>query len=238
MDEGLIDILVAGVVHRNMHRVPVEEFVAAARDTNVRVIVQNLGALWEGRPPSARVIYHEPDYFTTQMCRAIRRHLLAGPEVDGLYLWNNHVIEFFRDGDYDRQPWKEIGDPASITRTSGQALPGRQSIRLGRHDRRAWRALDPAPVRCPSHLQNPGDSTEVAIDVADDIQTAVADGSLAEATLRLMIVNLSSLDEVEFALNDTPLDGSLVRRRLLYNDCWLEFGREENICCKGGIAYR
>ena len=38
-----------------------------------------------------------------------------------------------------------------------------------------------------------------------------------------MIVNLTALDAVEFALNDSPLDNALVRRRLLYNDCWLEF---------------
>ena len=55
----------------------------------------------------------------------------------------------------------------------------------------------------------------------------MADGSLAEATLRLMIVNLSSLDEVEFELNDSPLDDALVRRKLLYNDCWLEFDVRE-----------
>ena len=139
MDEGLVDILIAGVVHRNMHRVPVEEFVAAARDTDVRVIVQNLGVLWEGRPPSASVIYHEPDYFSTEMCRAsAAAYWQAG--VDGLYLWNNHVIEFFRDSDYDRQPWKEIGDPESIAGL-GQTLPRGQPVRLGCHDRRTRRSL-------------------------------------------------------------------------------------------------
>ena len=152
MDEGLIDILIAGVVHRNMHRVPVEEFVAAARDTNVRVIVQNLGVLWEGRPPSASVIYHEPDYFSTEMCRAsAATYWQAG--VDGLYLWNNHVIEFFRDSDYDRQPWKEIGDPASIA-TPEQALPGGQPVRLGRHDRRTRRSLrtSRSVAHCPRKI--------------------------------------------------------------------------------------
>ena len=220
MDEGLIDILIAGVVHRNMHRVPVEEFVEAARDTSVRVIVQNLGALWEGRPPSARVIYHEPDYFTTQMCRAsAASYWRAG--VDGLYLWNNHVIEFFRDSDYDRQPWKEIGDPESIARKDKHYLVDNPFDWDVMTEELGAPSIPPGPL--PIALEKPGDSAEVPIDIADDVQAAVADGSLAEATLRLMIVNLSALDEVEFALNDSPLDDASVRRRLLYNDCWLEF---------------
>ncbi len=220
MDEGLIDILIAGVVHRNMHRVPVEEFVAAARDTNIRVIVQNLGTLWEGRPPSARVIYHEPDYFSTEMCRAsAATYWQAG--VDGLYLWNNHVIEFFRDSDYDRQPWKEIGDPAAIASLNKHYLVDNPFDWDVMTEELGAPSIPPGPL--PIALAKPGDSTEVPIDIADDIQAAAAEGSLAEATLRLMIVNLSSLDKVEFALNDTPLDEALIRKRLLYNDCWLEF---------------
>ena len=224
MDEGLIDILIAGVVHRNMHRVPVEEFVAAARDTNVRVIVQNLGTLWEGRPPSARVIYHEPDYFSTEMCRAsAATYWQAG--VDGLYLWNNHVIEFFRDADYDRQPWKEIGDPAAIAGLNKHYLVDNPFDWDVMTEELGAPSVPPGPL--PIALEKPGDSAEVPIDIADDIHAAIANGSLAEATLRLMIENLSSLDEVDFALNGKSLDESLVRRRLLYNDCWLEFDVRE-----------
>ena len=224
MDEGLIDILIAGVVHRNMHRVPVEEFVAAARDTDVRVIVQNLGVLWEGRPPSAKVIYHEPDYFSTEMCRAsAATYWQAG--VDGLYLWNNHVIEFFRDSDYDRQPWKEIGDPAAIATLNKHYLVDNPFDWDVMTEELGAPSVPPGPL--PIALEKSGDSAEVPIDIADDIQAAVANGSLAEATLRLMIENLSSLDEVDFALNGKSLDESLFRRRLLYNDCWLEFDVRE-----------
>ena len=224
MDEGLIDILIAGVVHRNMHRVPVEEFIAAAKDTNVRVIVQNLGVLWEGRPPSARVIYHEPDYFSTEMCRAsAATYWQAG--VDGLYLWNNHVIEFFRDSDYDRQPWKEIGDPASIASLNKHYLVDNPFDWDVMTEELGAPSVPPGPL--PISLEKSGDSSEVPIDIADDVQAAIADGSLDEATLRLMIENLTSLDELDFALNDNPLDDTLVRQRLLYNDCWLEFDVSE-----------
>ncbi len=226
MDEGLIDILIAGVVHRNMHRVPVEEFVEAARDTEVRVIVQNLGVLWEGRPPSARVIYHEPDYFSTEMCRAsAATYWQAG--VDGLYLWNNHVIEFFRDSDYDRQPWKEIGDPASIAGLNKHYLVDNPFDWDVMTEELGAPSVPPGPL--PITLEKSGDSAEVPIDIADDIQAAIAGGSLAEATLRLMIENLSLLDEVDFALNGHSLDDAPVRRRLLYNDCWLEFDVKDSL---------
>ena len=224
IDEGLIDILVAGVVHRNMHRVPVEEFVEAAKNTGVRVIAQNLGVLWEGRPPSARVIYHEPDYFSTEMCRAsAATYWRAG--VDGLYLWNNHVIEFFRDSDYDRRPWKELGDPVSIANLNKHYLVDNPFDWDVMTEELGAPSIPPGPLPIP--LAKPGDSTEVQIDIADDVQAAVAEGSLTDATLRLMIVNLNSLDDVEFALNDKLLDDVLVRRRLLYNDCWLEFDVKE-----------
>ena len=81
-------------------------------------------------------------------------------------------------------------------------------------------SIPPGPL--PIELAKTGDSTEIRIDIADDVQAAVSEGSLAEASLRLMIVNLSALDVVEFELNGSPLDNATVRRRLLYNDCWLE----------------
>ena len=170
------------------------------------------------------MIYHEPDYFSTEMCRAsAATYWQAG--VDGLYLWNNHVIEFFRDSDYDRQPWKEIGDPAAIATLNKHYLVDNPFDWDVMTEELGAPSVPPGPL--PIALEKSGDSAEVPIDIADDIQAAVANGSLAEATLRLMIENLSSLDEVDFALNGKSLDESLFRRRLLYNDCWLEFDVRE-----------
>ena len=70
IDEGLIDILIAGVVHGSLHRVPVEEYVQATREKNIEVIAQNLGLFSSGRPFSARVLWNEPEVFSTEMCRA------------------------------------------------------------------------------------------------------------------------------------------------------------------------
>ena len=139
MDEGLIDILIAGVVHRNMHRVPVEEFIAAAKDTNVRVIVQNLGVLWEGRPPSARVIYHEPGLLLDGNVPGIRRYLLAGRRRWPIPLEQPRYRVLPRQR--LRPPAVERNRRPRVDCESEQALPGGQPVRLGRYDRRAWRAL-------------------------------------------------------------------------------------------------
>ena len=137
----------------------------------------------------------------------------------------NHVIEFFRDSDYDRQPWKEIGDPGVPSRGLNKHYlvdnPFDWDVMT---EELGAPSVPPGPL--PITLEKSGDSAEVPIDIADDIQAAIAGGSLAEATLRLMIENLSLLDEVDFALNGHSLDDAPVRRRLLYNDCWLEFDRE------------
>ena len=113
LDEDLIDILIAGVAHTSLFRVPVEEYVEAARDTSTKVIAQNLGIFWPGRPQSTSVIWDEPNLYTDEMWRA---------DVDGIYLWNNHLIQFNRSLAYSRKPWKEIADPEVMSRRSKHYL--------------------------------------------------------------------------------------------------------------------
>ena len=72
-------------------------------------------------------------------------------------------------------------------------------------------------------LAGAGDEVEVSVDIADDLASASRDRALKEATLRLLIEQLTSLDELQFDLNGNALDPSLARTRLLYNDAWLEF---------------
>ena len=83
----------------NQHRFPVEEFVQATRGTPVQVLAQNLGLFMQRRPRSARVLWNERDFYSPEMCRATAAsHWRAG--VDGIYLFNNHIIEFDRDARY------------------------------------------------------------------------------------------------------------------------------------------
>jgi hypothetical protein len=85
IDEGIIDILIAGVVHSSMNRVPVEEYAEAANGTGIQVIAQNVGLFWFGRPYSAGVLFHEPNVFTTEMCCASAATYWQA-SVDGIYL--------------------------------------------------------------------------------------------------------------------------------------------------------
>ena len=205
--EGLLDILIVGHTLGNKHRLPVEEYVEAARDTGTQVIAQNLGLFMQPRPPSARLLWNERDYYSTEMCRATAAaHWRAG--ADGIYLFNNHLIAFARDLNHDRQPWKEIADPVLIARKDKHYLV----------DHREW-----AEGPLPATLERPGDEAEVSIDIADDLVSAASDGALKTATLRLLVEQLTVLDELRFDLNGTTLDPSLARTRLLYNDAWLEF---------------
>ena len=220
LDHGLLDILIAGVVHTSMHRVPVEEYVQACRGTDVQVIAQNLGMFWFGRPRSAQVLYHEPGVYPDAMCRAAAaNYWRAG--VDGLYLWNNHLIEYWWDDRYGRVPWQEIADPARIAERDKHYAVDNP------HEWLEWaRELGAPPVPAgplPVALRTAGDVTDIGIDVADDVASAAARGSFAQATLRLLVVNLTAHDELDYLLNDTLLDTRSATSKILYNDFWYEF---------------
>ena len=114
LSEGLINILIVGHQPGNKHRLPVGEYVAAARGSETQIIAQGLGLFQQTRPLSARLIWKEKDYYSP-VCRAVvAAHWRAGAE--GLFLFNNHYLQVVRDRDYDRLPWKEIGDAALIAR--------------------------------------------------------------------------------------------------------------------------
>jgi hypothetical protein len=205
--EGLLDILVVGQAMGNRHRLPVGGYVEAARGTGVQVIAQNLGLFGQARSLSARLLWNERDYYSTEMCRAVAAaHWRAG--ADGIYLFNNHLIPFTRDLDYDRQPWKEMADPDLIARKNKHYLL----------DQREW-----AEGPLPATLENPGDEVEVSVDVADDLDSAARDGALQAVTLRLLVEQLTIRDQLQFDLNGHTLDASKARTRQLYNDTWLEF---------------
>ncbi len=200
IERGLIDVVVVGHATGSRFRLPVEEYVAAARGTDVEVIAQNLGLFMQPRPHWAGLLFGERDYYSTEMCRAVAAvHHRAG--AHGLYLFNNHYLAVTRDAGYDRQPWREIADPALIARRDKHYLVDQQETAGG-----------PLPIA----LQRPGDRAELRIDVADD----PADGG--QATLRLLIEQLTAPDEVAVELNGAALDPDRARRRIHFNDAWLD----------------
>jgi hypothetical protein len=81
--------------------------------------------------------------------------------------------------------------------------------------------VPPGPL--PINLEGPGEQAIVRVDISDDLEGAKANGILDGARLRLMIVHLTAQDDIDVSLNGQALDISTADRRLLYNDCWLEF---------------
>ena len=142
------------------------------------------------------------------MCRAVAAaHWRAGAE--GLFLFNNHYLQVVRDRDYDRLPWKEIGDAALIARKDKYYLV----------DQRIWGGA------LPLELEGVGDETRVSVDVADDLDSAVRDGALKEASLRLLVDHLTPLDRLEIRLNGEVLKAPKARW-IFFNETWLEFDVE------------
>ena len=91
IERALIDVVVVGHATGSRFRLPVEEYVAAARGTGVEVIAQNLGLFMQPRPRWAGLLFGERDYYSTEMCRAVAAvHHRAG--AHGLYLFNNHYL--------------------------------------------------------------------------------------------------------------------------------------------------
>jgi hypothetical protein len=75
----------------------------------------------------------------------------------------------------------------------------------------------------PFDLAKAGDAAEINVEIADDLAAAQAASAPAEITLRLMIEQLTSLDQIDIALNGSALNVASAKQRLNYNDCWLDF---------------
>ena len=220
IEEQLIDVLIAGVVQGDMRRLPVEAFVEKASGSGIRVIAQNPGFYNGGRPASSQVIWGGPPYCTPEMCRASAlAHWRAG--VDGLYLWNDHLIPFSLDQGYARTSWHEIADPDTLKRRDKHYLLDDRRIKGGMDGEQEYSTAPDGPI--PTLLNEVGDVAAIKLDVADDVETARDEGVLLSASLRTMIVHLTALDELSYRLNEHALDRKSASCRLLYNDCWLEW---------------
>jgi hypothetical protein len=204
--DRLVDIVVVGDPNGWNYRLPVEDYRKLAQGTDCKIIAQNLCAYKEDRGRSAAVLFGERNYYSTEQFRAVAaRHWQAG--ADGIFIWNQHFLKFDRDTHFDRQSWREIGDPAVLARKDKHYLVGP----AGRGG------------TLPVVLAKSGDSAEVNVEIADDLVSARRDGVLREATLRLLIEQLTTLDRIGLRLNGVELDLTTACKRLNYNDCWLDF---------------
>jgi hypothetical protein len=204
--ERLVDIVVVGDPSGWNYRLPIEDYRALAQGTDCKILAQNLCAFKEDRGRSASVLFGERDYYSTEQFRAVAaRHWQAG--ADGMFIWNQHWLKYYRDDKFDRQSWKEIGDPLALARKDKHYIVGPE----GRGG------------MLPLKLGEAGDAVTVNVEIADDLAAAQHDGAPPEVTLRLMIEQLTALDQLDIQLNGAALDVASAKKRLNYNDCWLDF---------------
>ena len=102
--------------------------------TGCKILAQNLCAYKEDRGRSAGVLFGERNYYSTEQFRAVAaRHWQAG--ANGIFIWNQHFLKFDRDDRFDRQSWKEIGDPQALARKDKHYLVGPKGARRRVADR-------------------------------------------------------------------------------------------------------
>ena len=168
-----------------------------------QIVAQNLDGFREGGRRSAKVLFGEGDYYSAEMHRAVAaRHLEAG--ANGIYIWNQDWIKFAKDDRFDPQSWREIGDPdvlAGLDKHCTVGLSGRGGS-------------------LPVEIAVPGDTVQIRLDVADDLSSAP---QRPKAALRVLVEQLTSLDDVRIELNEAHLDAASATRRYNYDDCWLDF---------------
>lgn len=204
--QRIVDIVVVGDPGGWNYRLPIEDFRALTKGTDCKILAQNLCAYKEDRGRSASVLFGEGNYYSPEQFRAVAaRHWMAG--ADGQFIWNQHFLKFFRDDQFSRQSWKEIGDPQVLARLDKHYLVGPQ-----KHGGCLPLTLAPeAPAQ------------EINVEIADDIAAAKRDGLLKEVTLRVLVEQLTSLDKLEVRFNGHPLDLAKATKHLNYNDCWVDF---------------
>lgn len=208
--EGVVDIVVvAGRGGGWDYRLPIEEFRKLPGAERCHIVAQNLDGFKEARPRSAYVLFGERDYYSDEMHRAVAaRHWQAG--AGGIFLWNQDWLKFVKVHEFQPQSWKELGDAELLARLDKHYVTGP----AGRGG------------SLPKTVGGAGDEVSIDIDIADSFEPGGASAP-AQATLRIMVEHLTSLDHLIYELNGHQLDSRRAVKRYNYNDCWLDFDARE-----------
>ena len=192
IDENLVDIVVPSTFFAQDTEEDVSEWVEFASGSPVRInpAIEEayLTGATQGREIAAYQIHTDPmQPLTVEMIRGLAaRHWAAG--ADGLYLFNYpNTVETYG---YDNRPaLHDIGSP----------------LRLEYKDKRyAVMRRDggfPQERQIPAELGD--EELTVSLNVADDL--AAAGARVAKVQLRLLLAELTHLDEVAVTLNGEPL---------------------------------
>ncbi len=186
MKEGLIDILIAGGGFIPF-QMPIAEFVEAARDTDCQVC----GCFEALRP-----------FVDEELLRAAAaRYWRAG--VDGIYLFNY----FSMSNEWRRSVLAQMADPDALVLTD--KLYELDCSDRDRPTTQLWHSFRNAipfvqlPVTLEETLAERG--TILSTDIADDLETAFADGTLVKCILALRFDDIMDGDEIEVSLNQVSV---------------------------------
>ena len=220
ISEGVVDFVVAGG-QSVLHRMPSKEFLEAAEGTEVKVIAQCLGIFRRGRPLGSKVLWDEKEYFSDEMRRATAAlNWMAG--FDGIYVFNNHFIEYFQTRSFDPRSWTELFDPKQMEHMDKHYIVDDNSD-LGRDAVMVEMGTRTMPDQAlPAELWSPGEHATIAVHIADELQAASKAGVLKSATLRLMILHLTSLDGISIKVNGKNIPQEEAEIQFLFNECWLD----------------
>ena len=199
IDENLVDIVVPSTFFAQDTEEDVSEWVELADGSPVRIhpAIEEayLTGATQGREIAEFQIHQDlMQPLTVEMIRGLAaRHWAAG--ADGLYLFNYpNTVDTYG---YDNRPAiHDIGSP----------------LRLEHKDKRyaVMRREDGFPNCFPQERQIPAELGDeelvVSLNVADDL--AAAGARVARVQLRLLLVELTHLDEVEVTLNGARLTGA------------------------------
>ena len=196
--EGLLDILIPTWLKQDATDLPVEEFLELVQATNVEVCPSFGGGTC---PRTAQAL----------RARALDCHKRG---VHGMQLFNFFWLENPLDrGLYDEGAFAELADPEAMERKDKHyqfqdGLPIALTVgKLPPHDYYYW--LDvPLGNRLPPAVPGRKRSgrAEYRFHVADDVETARADGALTQQRLSFTIVHASWMDEINFTLNGEPAE--------------------------------
>lgn len=186
MKEGMVDMLVAGGGFIPFE-MPIREWVATAEGTDCRIY-----GCFEGLRP----LLNEKSLKALAL-----RYWEAG--VDGLYFFNYYSMS----NAWKRNVLNQLADPTVLRRLNkcyelDQSNRHQPTSQLGYSFLNAIPAAQ-LPVQFNQTFFDRGVS--LLLDIADDVESAAADGALDKCTLALAFEGLTTEDAFEISLNQTPI---------------------------------
>ena len=194
MDDGLVDIVVAGKGSIPFE-MPIREFVEAAEGTGIPVY----GCI-EGLKP---IIDENP-------IRALAARMWSAGA--GVYLYNYFTLP----AEWKRRMLNQIADPKTLARLDKRyEIDHADRIQYGGHGGSFQNSVPAAQL--PVVLDNTfdGQGPILRMDIADDVEAASADGSLGRCVLGILLDDFTPLDELDIRLNGEAVPWSSGRTAYL-----------------------